>query len=103
GGATTPLVASVSAIGGFSGNVSIGVTGLPSGVTTTPGGSFSLAAGGNQQITVNVAGSVANGSYPIVLTGTSGTLTNTATFLITVSAIPAAQTFHNSAETLAEC
>jgi phospholipase C len=95
GAATTPLVASVSAIGGFSGNVSIGVTGLPSGVTTTPGGSFSLAAGGNQQITVNVAGSVANGSYPIVLTGTSGTLTHTVNFMLTVSATTLAQTFQH--------
>ena len=95
GAATTPLVASVSAIGGFSGNVSIGVTGLPSGVTTTPGGSFSLAAGGNQQITVSVAGSVANGSYPIVLTGTSGTLTHTVNFMLTVSTITLAQTFQH--------
>jgi phospholipase C/sugar lactone lactonase YvrE len=95
GAASTPLVASVGAIGGFSGTVSIGVAGLPSGVTTTPSGPFSLAAGGNQQMTVNVPGSVANGSYPIVLTGTSGTLTHTVNFMLTVSATTFAQTFQH--------
>jgi phospholipase C len=95
-GATSgPLIASVVAIGGFYETVSVSIGGLPNGVTTSPASPFSVNAAGNQQITIDVSGSVPNGTYPIVLTGTSGAITHTANTLLTVGAVTFSQVFQH--------
>ena len=69
--ATTPIA-------GYSGNVTLSATGLPSGATA----SFkpaTLAVGTATSImTVATTGSTATGVYPITVTATDGALTNTA-------------------------
>ena len=95
GGSSTPLTLSVSPVNGFSGPVNVSVAGLPNGVTTSPSDPFSVNAGGNQQAMISVPGNVANGSYPIVLTGTNGTLTHSANLMLTVAPVTFSQKFQH--------
>jgi subtilase family serine protease len=64
---------------GFTGSVSLSVSGLPTGVTA----SFSPnPTTGNSQLSFTVGSSVAVGQYPLVITGTSGSQTATTTMTL---------------------
>jgi len=77
---------SVTDVGGFTGNVALAATGLPSGVTA------SFAAGtlaGTQVLTLTAAGSAtAGGPVTVTVTGTSGTLTAATSIALTVTPEP---------------
>ncbi len=71
----------VTAENGFSGSVTLGVSGLPSGVTAA----FSpTATAKTSTVTFSVTSSAANGTYPLTITGTSGGLSGTTTIALTV-------------------
>ena len=68
---------------GFNGNVSLSVSGLPAGVTA----SFNPSTTGTTStLTLTAAGTAAVGTFPVPITGTSGSLTNTATISLIVNA-----------------
>jgi hypothetical protein len=76
-------VVTVTGSGGFSGSVSLSATGLPSGVT----GSFSptsISGSGTSDYTLTVSRRAAYGTYPITITGTSGTTTKSTTLEFSV-------------------
>lgn len=86
-GATAPVTLSVSCSGGFSGQVDLSLTAssggeAPAGVSldktsvTVPGGPY--------QLEIEVAPSVAPGSYALTLVGKSGSLTRSVNFTLTV-------------------
>ena len=82
GGSGTDTI-TVTDVSPFSGTVALAASGLPSGVTA----SFSpTAATASSVVTFSVASSVAAGSYPITITGTSGTLTASTSITLTVTA-----------------
>jgi uncharacterized membrane protein len=96
-GASGTLAITARASGGFAGSVALSAGGLPSGVTV----SFSPAAISGataSTATVHVAAGVAGGTYPFVITGSSGALVRTATVTLTVTppgfvlSVPAAAT-----------
>jgi subtilisin family serine protease len=60
----------VDALNGFTGNISLTVTGYPSGATVSYLPS-SVAAPGNSTLTVKTAGTTAVGTYTLTITGTS--------------------------------
>ena len=95
GASSSPLTVSVSPVNGFSGTVSVTIQGLPTGVSTSPPTPFSVNTGGNQQLIITVPGSVQNGSYPVVLTGVSGNLKNTADLALTVGSVTFSQKFQH--------
>src|SRR6202453_2868715 len=71
----------VTAENSFSGSVTLGVSGLPSGVTAA----FSLTATAKTStVTFSVNSSAANGTYPLTITGTSGSLSGATTIALTV-------------------
>jgi hypothetical protein len=71
----------VSAENGFSGSVTLGVSGLPSGVTAA----FSpTATAKTSTVTFMANSSTAGGTYPLTITGTSGSLSGTTTIALTV-------------------
>ena len=81
-GADGSSTVTVSPVNGFTGSVSLGISGLPTGATA----SFSPpATQTSSTLTVN-AGSAAAGSYPLTVTGTSNGLTRTTTVTLTVTA-----------------
>jgi subtilase family serine protease len=79
-------VVTTTVSGGFSGAVALSATGLPTGVT----GSFSPATiaapgSGTSDFTLKVARTAKTGTYPITITGKSGSTTKTTTLTFTVA------------------
>jgi len=73
---------------GLSGTISLSATGQPSGVTV----SFNptaITGAGSSTMKMQVASSVATGTYTVTITGTSGSLTNQTTVQLTVTGAPA--------------
>jgi subtilisin family serine protease len=87
-GQTANYAASVTATGGFSGDVALSVTGLPASVGTASVSPASVTGTGSAQVTVNTAAAAPPGSYPLTITGTSGSLTRSATATLVVQPPP---------------
>ena len=88
GGAVSYTV-SVSSLNGFAGGVSLSLGGL---TATQASWSFTPAAvtggSGSSQLAITTSASLAAGSYPLTITGTSGSLTHTASATLVVSSPP---------------
>jgi hypothetical protein len=75
----------VNAQNGFSGNVTLSTSGLPSGVSA----SFSPnPATATSTLTFTASGTASTGTATVTITGISGSLTNTTTITLTVTAVP---------------
>ncbi|HSZ15713.1 MAG TPA: hypothetical protein VK764_01345 [Terracidiphilus sp.] len=85
GGAAQSSSLTVVGTNGFSGKVQISMSGAPAGVTATPA-TLTLTAGVPQQVSFVAGASAATGSATVVVTGTSGTLTHTASIALAVNA-----------------
>lgn len=68
---------------GFSGTVTVSLSGLPSGVTASPSSPFTLPSTG-LTLTLTADASVANGSYALTFQGTSGSLTSSVPVSLTI-------------------
>jgi len=76
-------VVSTTATGGFDSAITLSASGIPSGVT----GSFSptsITGSGSSDFTLTVSRSARTGTYPITITGKSGSITETTTLTFTV-------------------
>src|SRR5580658_3121056 len=77
-------------INGFTGTVTVTLSGLPTGVTAMPPGPYSVSTSGAVQgVTFQLIASSAAAATTtqVTVTGTSGSITHTATFNMAVSAI----------------
>ncbi|MDE3099205.1 MAG: RICIN domain-containing protein [Verrucomicrobiota bacterium] len=83
----TTYTTSISALNGFSGAVSLGVSGLPSGASASFSPS-SISTSGNSTLTVSTASTTPAGTYNLTITGSSGSLTHSTTVSLTVNAAP---------------
>jgi hypothetical protein len=70
---------------GFTGTVTVAITGLPTGVTANPP-TLTLTPGTAQSVTLTAAANATVGKATVTFTGTSGALTHTATVALTVIA-----------------
>ena len=77
------ITLSTTASNGFTGTVAIALAGLPQGVTASPS-TISLTPGTPQTVTLAAAASVAAGTTSVTFTGTSGSLSHTASTSLTV-------------------
>ncbi len=81
-GGTTSDYVSVTRIFGFTGSATLSVSGLPAGVT----GSFAPdVVTGNSQLNLTASGTAATGVSTVTVTGVSGSLKATSTFLLTIA------------------
>lgn len=85
GGSPQSVTFTATALNGFSGTVQVAVSGLPSGVTTSPA-SITVTPGTPQSVGFTAAASTASGTSTVQCTATSGSLSHTASFSLTVSA-----------------
>jgi len=105
GTSNASFTASVSGFNGFSDPVSVALSGLPAGVTTSPAAPFSVAPGGSQTVTLTLPTNTYRGDYTVTATGTSGSLTHAQPFNLTVNSAmttwhyDAARTSANTVET----
>jgi subtilisin family serine protease len=75
---------SSTAIGGFTGDVALSVSGLPAQATSSFAPAAIAGAAGASQLTIATLSSLAPGRYTLTITGTSGSLTHTATVTLVV-------------------
>jgi hypothetical protein len=95
GAAGQPVELTATAVNGFTGNVNVALSGLPAGVTANPA-SLSLTPGTPQSVTLTAGNNTPAGSANVVFTGTSGSLTHTATLALTASSSGVnVTTYHN--------
>jgi DNA-binding beta-propeller fold protein YncE len=78
------LTIDLTPVNGFSGSVSVTMSGLPANVTATPGGPFNVSTTNGAVIEFNASRGAIAASTTITLTGTSGSITHTATFNLVV-------------------
>src|SRR5439155_756763 len=84
-GGSTSYGVTINPTGGFTGQVTLSVSGLPGGGS----GSFSPnPATGSSTLSVTTGASTPAGSYTLTITGVSGALTQTTTVALVVSAPP---------------
>src|SRR5205807_1669035 len=88
GSSNSSFAVSISSLNGFSGAVSVALSGLPTGVTTSPTSPFTLAAGSSQTVTLSIPTTAPAGSYTVTASGTSGALTHTAPLSLTINPAP---------------
>ena len=83
-GSSTSFAATVTPVNGFTGSVTLGVSGLPTGVTA----SFSPASittSGSSTLTLTSTKSTTTGTYPLTISGTSGSLSHSSSVSLVVS------------------
>lgn len=85
GGTASTFTVSVTGQNGFTGTVSMSLSGLPAASTTSPASAFAVAAGASQTVTLSVPASVAAGNFTVMASGTSGTLTHSASLPLIVT------------------
>ena len=84
GGSAQLLSVVASGTNGFSGNVAVTVGSLPEGVTATPS-SLNLTSGSLGEFSLSASSSAPAGTANITVTGTSGTLSHSATSALTIA------------------
>jgi DNA-binding beta-propeller fold protein YncE len=87
GGALQFQSIQVNPLNGFTGTISVSLSGLPSGVTTIPASPFSISLPSSQSVSFQLAASTSTptGTATVTVTGMSGNITHTKTFSLTVS------------------
>jgi len=83
-GSSTTYSATVTALNGFNGNVSLSASGLPSGANASFNPS-TISGSGSSTLTITTLSSTPAGSYPITITATSGTLAHATTVTLVVT------------------
>jgi hypothetical protein len=86
-GAQGSYTATVAAVHGFAGVVTFSVTGLPAGAVAAFNPASTTTAG-SSALTITVPSSTPAGTYPLSVTGTSGTLHHSVAINMTVSVAP---------------
>ena len=85
GAAGSALSVAATGTNGFSANVVVAITGLPSGVTAAPA-TLTLTPGTPQSVTLTAAANATPGASTVTFTGTSGSLSHAATLALTIQA-----------------
>jgi len=73
-GSSTNVQVSITALNGFSGTVSVAVSGLPAGVTVSPTSPFNVTTAAPQTVMLTASNSATLGTVTITFQGTSGNL-----------------------------
>src|SRR5271154_3051101 len=83
-GNSIPVSVSAKAVNGLTGNVSVAITGLPSGVTSSPASPFSIAVGSTMSVTLTAAKAANLGPTLLSFEGTQGKLSHSASAALNV-------------------
>ncbi len=84
-GKGTTYTATVTPLGGYTGNIALSAPNLPSGVTASFNPSTVGGTTNSSTMTVTTNASTAGGVYPLTINGTDGTLTHTAYLELSVN------------------
>ena len=92
GGTGQQFTVNLVPVNGFTGTVTVAISGLPTGVTVNPS-TFTLTPGTPQSVTITAAANAAVGDPTVTVTGTYGSLSYTATVILNITAAPPAPNF----------
>jgi len=95
GNTTSKVTVSVEPQNGFTGSVQVTLQGLPSGASAIPGPSFSLKAGGSQDLQFSISASTPVGLSQVNVQGSSGSNSHTAQFVLTIEPIVSVTTYQS--------
>ena len=84
-GTVAAYTVAITATNGFSGAVSLNLSGLPAAVGSASFIPAQVAGGGTSQMRVSIATTAPPGSYPLTVNGSSGTLAHTAAVTLTIT------------------
>ena len=84
GGTSSALGVSVNPVNGFTGNVQVTLSALPSGVTANPASPFNVAAGSSTPVVFGAAANAPTGNFTVSAQGTSGALSHSVNLALTV-------------------
>jgi hypothetical protein len=84
GSSNSTFTVSTTGQNGFSDSVTVAISGLPAGATTSPAFPFSVSVSKSQTVTLSVPAS--NGDFPLTITGSSGSLTHSASLKLMINA-----------------
>jgi hypothetical protein len=84
-GSNTSYTVTAAPVNGFTGTVSLTVSGLPTGASGTFSPSSISGGSGSSTLAVSTTSSMAAGTYPLTVKGTSGSLTETTSVTLTVT------------------
>ena len=87
-GNSTNFTVTLATNSAFTGNVALGISGLPPD-TTAAFNPTGLTQSGTSTLTVTTSTNTASGSYPLTITGTNGALVLDATVIITINGLVA--------------
>src|SRR5713226_7198938 len=86
GATSAPLILAVSPMHGFQGDVQVTLSGLPSGVTSTPAGALTISAGSSASLTLSAASTAVTGNFSLIAQATGGGDSHSASINGTVQA-----------------
>jgi len=86
GATSAPIDVSVTAQNGFTSNVEVSFTGLPSGVTSNPASPFSVAAGQSVSVLFGAEPNAVTGQFTFTAQGTSGTFSHSKSLSLSIQA-----------------
>jgi len=95
GAPTPPIVISAASQNGFSGAVSVAISGSPPGGTTAPSFPFSLMPDTTQEVVFSIPNTAQTGSVMLQFTATSGQLSKTASLTLTIAPAAVIQTYQS--------
>jgi hypothetical protein len=75
----------VSTVNGFTGSVTLALSGLPGSVGAATFTPATVSGAGTSQLTIHTSASAPSGSYPLTVTGTSGATTHSAAVTLAVA------------------
>jgi hypothetical protein len=87
GTVSSPAMLMVTGQNGFNGQVSIHISGLPSGATSSPATPFKMLTSGSQQVVLFIPPAAQTGSHSIQFDATSGGLSHSATLMLSVTPV----------------
>jgi hypothetical protein len=82
-----PAVITVAGQNGFAGTVTVAITGLPQGATSSPSSPLTIPAFGSQKVTLFIPPTTPTGSLSIGLNATSGSLSHSAGLNVTATPV----------------
>jgi hypothetical protein len=94
GNTSSVVTISVAPKNGFTGSVKITLSGLPSGVTASPG-SFPIQAGSRQTVSFAIADSAPIGVFQVKVAGVSPSTSHTAQILLTTEPVVTVRTYQS--------
>ena len=82
------MTVTATPVNGFTGTITVSISGLPTGVSSSPSSPFTLSVGSNQPVTFTASSSVPRGNYAVKFSGTSASLSTSSGLTLSVGGPP---------------